>query len=338
MANDLTFIIGGATAPARAIAARTVARSGARVVLVDREDPVAALLGERTPMLGHEMATLARTDWRDLVDRGQVSGAVVDRDMVPWTVGTLGLLRPNNIVICVGVRNETSRPARHAAALTSLTAELSMALAAVDEYCRLVQREGNECPRVVITVAGAMATSSANAISTMSEALANDLLPHAGVSPQLLLLPRLIGGGGSPDPGFNGILRRLLHGEEVRVGQDDVRPPHWMGASEAARLVMDVMNESDLSDDPCASRSRRASRGVKMVAVPGQSAALASLAGIMAEEMDRLLPDPLLDRRSLLPPIPVREQLTVPAAKLAEEVRFAVRWYAANASVLAGVA
>ena len=357
MRDDLAIILGGLSAPARALTARLLANPQQRVVLVDREDPVAALTSERAPMLGHEAPVLVSRDWRMLVERGQLSGVTVDREPIPTIVGTLGLLRPARIVLCISMRSDTTKATRLAPALTAFTTELAASLAAINEYCRLLHEDARVRPRIVIAVAGSLSVNVHNGLASIARGLMTDLLTETGSAPHLVLLPRVLGGGAQLDLTLQRVLRRLLQGEPIRAQAEPAAAAHWITAGEAAEAMQQLLEDTHRCSDSCfppgepdTGPSRLARGGSynashiaspvtsHIMSVAGHPLSLDYLARVAAHEMDCLLPDPLVRRTSLVQMSTKPEHPDSHTVALADAVRFTVRWHAANATLLTAAA
>jgi hypothetical protein len=324
MTDSPTLILGGCSPLARTLAARLAGCNKQRVVLVDRENPVPTLQNERLPMLGQVCKSLSSLSWHTLVEQQLVSGVGIDRDYLAWMVSTLGLLRPRHVLLCAAVREEVGNGRAHATALSTLTSELSLALVAVAEYFRQLEGQQVPLPRLVIAVSGGRGATDGSPLRQLVEALVDDLLGLTGERPRLVLLPRLLGAGSPPDLAFQQLLRRLLLGESVRFSADSGAVPHWQSVTEAAAQVEAIMQADAASGG----------HAEPTLVVPGRAADETYLALIVADELDRLLPDPRAPRTTLVAAAPAALAARSQYGDLADSIRLAVRWHAANASLL----
>jgi hypothetical protein len=339
MPTDLTLILGASGAPARALAARIAASASSRVVLVDQADPLRSLLAERAPMLGHDAPSLDGQSWQSLVDADRVSGTSIDRDVVAWTVATLGLLRPSAIVVCVAEYDTDQAPNRHATVLSNLASTLSRSLAAINQYFALLTNEESAHPRLLLTVSGTLDTAADAGVAGLVDALTCELLTHAQADPDVVLLPRLLGPGASRDSEFLTMLRELLLGNVLRFPAptlQQVSSPRWLSTRRAAALLDTLLThhaDTPLSDALLGATITQGRRA-RIIAERGHAAELAYVAMLIADELDRLLPDAQPRRSTLLRAAPDRERLQADGCQLADTIRSAVRWFAANASLL----
>lgn len=329
VAEDLTMILGGGVAPARLLAARLLASGAGRVVLIDQEDPTTALLNERAPTPGTDVRPLDHLAWRAMVDSGRLSGAAMGPDPIAWLLGSFGLLRPTRIIV-LGALRDGSGGTLFRSRLLKLSDELAANMAAVGEYVRLLRSGHEPTPRVLVAVAGLAGAPNAAAASKIVEGLVEEQLGESAEAGTLVLLPRLLGAGPVADADFHRILRRLLFGEPVRAEYTPAVIPQWLDQASAADLLIRVLQ------DPISEvrRSAAGDHGVPVVRMSGHEATLGYVATVIADEVDRLLADPLLRRSTLLDPLLVYQASEGASSALAEAIRLAVRWHAANASMI----
>ncbi|WP_373061401.1 hypothetical protein [Gemmatimonas sp.] len=321
-------ILGGAKPLARALAVSLMRQPATRVVLMDRPDPTIALLDERTPLLGRGADGHELHSWREQFGTGKVAGASVGHDSMAWTVGSLGLLRPARIVLCVALRSQPSFHVGHWSPIAALSDELAGFLGAVREYTRLVRLGDAPMPTVMVCISGVSGASSVTSVSRLAQALIEEQLGDLGPEVSVVLMPRLLGAGPVADADFQFVLRRLLLGGMLRV--DTEQPlPQWIDQNYAAQLVDAVLTADQ------AGKQRRAMSAVSenpsgALMLPGYAGSLGYLARIAADEVDRLLSDPVLRRCELVDQWLPREATASVSSALADAIRLAVRWNVAN--------